>query len=217
MLVPLSLVTVPLPGASGIFGLLGVFRPEAHGPVPPAALAELAERAPELGQALNVATSFTEMGQELKRLRFRDRLRDFMLGARFTSPGRWEELLALVLEAAPAAVAYVYRLDPVSARLELTAVGGDGEMATGHFSMPVGRFRRLRVPARGRHGLLARRPRRPERRRISLPHAAARAPRRRGLAAALLLLDGVACRTRMGQDTTAFLEELGGIVGPFLE
>lgn len=218
MLVPLSLVTVPLPGAAGVFGLLGVFRPDTHGPVPPAALAELAHRAPELGQALDRCYRFAEMGQELKRLRFRDRLRDFMLGARFSAPGRWEELLALVLEAAPAAAAYVYRLDPVTARLELTAVGGDGEMATGHFSVPVGRgfvgsaFQREGVTVYSRDGLddlndahdLYLMPLRARRAGLDVP-------------VALLMLDGVACRTRMGQETVAFLEELGGIVGPFLE
>lgn len=218
MLVPLSLVAVPLTGASGVWGLLGVFRPDTPGTVPAAPLAELAARAAEMGQALERCYRFAEMGQELKRLRYRDRLRDFMIGARMSAPGRWEELLGLVLEAAPAAGAYVYRLDPVAGRLELTAVGGDAAVVTGRFSVPVGRgfigtaFQREGVTVYSRDGLDD----------LNDAHDLYLMPlrvRRAGLdvPVALLVLDGVAGCTSMGQETPAFLEELAGIVGPFLE
>lgn len=218
MLVPLALVSIPLPGDSGPFGLLGIFRPEALGPLAPEQLAALEQRGPEFGLALERCARFAQMTQELRRLRFRDHLRDFLVSGRLSAPGRWEQLLGMVLSEAPAATAALYRLEPRAGRLALAAVAGDELPPVGGYSVPVGRgfigaaFQRPGVTVYSRDDLND----------AADNHDLYLIPfrtRRAGVDApvALLLLDGVASRTPSGQQTAAFLEELAHIVAPFLE
>lgn len=210
---PFHFLAVPLPGQSLSYALLGVFRPVENGDFPRAAITELSARAAELGLAVERCFQFARMGQELKGLRFKEKVRDLMLESGIPESERWSRLLRFLLEEVPADFGQFYRLSPDGLRLSLEAISSQAGEFEGWVSIPVGR---------GIIGAAM------ERERLSVYSADDGDPRGMYLLPirskriegttpiGVVVLDGAQERTAGGEETASLLETMAGIMAPLL-
>ncbi|MDZ4804604.1 MAG: hypothetical protein SGI90_07090 [Candidatus Eisenbacteria bacterium] len=135
---PVRALYVPLPGAGEPFGLLALFQPWSAPEWPKFVRDELSARAGELGGALERCLAMSKVGQELKHLKFKERLRDCLLSDTLAPADRWRLCLEFLLEELPAQAAWYFAADESAARLRLVAAVSISGPIEGELSLPMG-------------------------------------------------------------------------------
>lgn len=135
---PVRVLYVPLPGADEAFGLLALFQgwdtPEWPKPVRD----ELSTRAVELGNALERCVAMSKVGQELKHLKFKERLRDILLDDSLAAAPRWRLCLEFLLTELPAEAAWYFEADEAAGCLRLLSAVSTHGTIEGDLSLPIG-------------------------------------------------------------------------------
>jgi hypothetical protein len=211
---PFHFLAVPLPGQELSYGLLGVFRPTSAGDFPRGAITELSARASELGVAVERCFQFARMGQELRGLRYKERIRDLMLDSMIPESERWSRLLRFLIEEVPADFAQFYRLSDDGLRLSLVAVSSRAEEFEGWVSIPASRGLIGAALDRERLAVYSSDDHSDPRGLYVLPIRA-----RKGdgsLPIGVIVLDNAHERTADGEDTSGLLETTASIMAPLL-
>ena len=135
---PVRALYLPLPGGEGPFGLLALFESWDAPDWDPSVREELAGRAMELGLALERCVQMSQVGQELKHLKFKERLRDLLLDDRYAPAERWRQCLEFLLVELPATAVWYFAADETDGRLHLVAATSVSGPIEGHLSLPIG-------------------------------------------------------------------------------
>lgn len=135
---PVRVLHVPLPGADEPFGLLALFQPWSLPEWPKSVRDELSFRSTELGLALERCVAMSKVGQELKHLKFKERLRDLLLDDALAPAARWRACLEFLLTELPAEAAWYFEADEAAGRLRLLAAVSTRGPIEGDLSLPIG-------------------------------------------------------------------------------
>jgi len=135
---PVRVLHVPLPGPEEPFGLLALFQPWSLPEWPKSVRDELSFRSAELGLALERCVAMSKVGQELRHLKFKERLRDLLLDDAMAPAARWHASLGFLLTELPAEAAWYFEADETAGRLRLVAAVSTRGPIEGDLSLPIG-------------------------------------------------------------------------------
>ncbi|TPW15114.1 MAG: hypothetical protein FD129_959 [bacterium] len=135
---PVRVLYLPLSGQDEPFGLLALFQPWSAPDWPRFVRDELSVRADELGKALERCVAMSKVGQELKHLKFKERLRDLLLDESLAPADRWRPCLEFLLAELPAQAAWYFAADEAAGRLRLVAAVSSQGVIEGELSLPMG-------------------------------------------------------------------------------